>query len=135
MAGTILADTLTHSTAGSLTTDYVVNGSAKAWINFNGSTATATADLTGVADSFNIDSLVDNGTGDYTVTMTNSMNNADYSLAGLVGNGTGSFNRGISTGYGTAPTASAYTLSSIISSSGSLTDCSYVSSHVMGDLA
>jgi hypothetical protein len=33
MAGTIIADTLTHSTAGSVTTDYVVNGSAKAWAN------------------------------------------------------------------------------------------------------
>ena len=29
--GTLKADTLTHSTAGSLATNYVVNGSAKAW--------------------------------------------------------------------------------------------------------
>ena len=29
--GTLKADTLTHSTAGSLDTNYVVNGSAKAW--------------------------------------------------------------------------------------------------------
>ena len=35
MAGKIIADTLEHSTAGSLTTDYVVNGSAKAWIRFD----------------------------------------------------------------------------------------------------
>jgi hypothetical protein len=30
MAGTIVADTLTHSTAGSIATNYVVEGSAKA---------------------------------------------------------------------------------------------------------
>ena len=33
MAGKIIADTLEHSTAGSLTTDYVVNGSAKGYFN------------------------------------------------------------------------------------------------------
>ena len=31
--GKIKADTLEHSTAGSLDTQYVVNGSAKAWIH------------------------------------------------------------------------------------------------------
>ena len=33
--GTLKADTLTHSTAGSLDTNYVVNGSAKAWCFVN----------------------------------------------------------------------------------------------------
>jgi len=66
MAGTIIADTLTHSTAGSVTTDYVVNGSAKAWVNFNG-TGTIAA-----RDSLNNASLTDNGTGDYSVGYTNS---------------------------------------------------------------
>jgi hypothetical protein len=31
--GKIKADTLEHSTAGTVDTQYVVNGSAKAWIN------------------------------------------------------------------------------------------------------
>ena len=31
MAGKIIADQIEHSTAGSLDTQYVVNGSAKAW--------------------------------------------------------------------------------------------------------
>jgi len=73
MAGTIIADTLTHSTAGSVTTDYVVNGSAKAWVNFNG-TGTIAA-----RDSFNVTSLDDNGTGNYDVNFTNAMGNADFS--------------------------------------------------------
>jgi hypothetical protein len=32
MAGKIIADQIEHSTAGSLNTSYVVQGSAKAWL-------------------------------------------------------------------------------------------------------
>ena len=32
--GTLKADTLTHSTAGSLATNFVVEGSGKQWVNF-----------------------------------------------------------------------------------------------------
>ena len=71
MAGKIAADTLTHSTAGSLTTDYVVNGSAKAWasIALNGAST---------LDSFNISSIDDDGTGDRGLNFVTSMNNANY---------------------------------------------------------
>lgn len=68
--GTLKADTLTHSTAGSLATNYVVNGSAKAWCRTD---QTATA-----LDSHNISSGTDNGTGDYTFSFTNSMDNVNY---------------------------------------------------------
>ena len=72
MAGTIIADTLTHSTAGSVTTDYVVNGSAKAWVNFDG-TGTIAA-----RDSLNLSSLTDVGTGNYRVVFSSSLANDDY---------------------------------------------------------
>ncbi len=72
MAGKIVADTLEHSTAGSLSTLYVVEGSAKAWVNFNGTGTIASR------DSLNTSGLVDNGTGDYQVNFTNSMDNANY---------------------------------------------------------
>ena len=75
MAGKIIADTLEHSTAGSLTTDYVVNGSAKAWVNFNGTGTIATR------DSLNVSGLVDNGTGDYTVNYTNSFSTVNYAVS------------------------------------------------------
>lgn len=39
---------------------------AKAWVNFNGSGTIA------IRTSFNVSSLTDNGTGDYTVNLTNS---------------------------------------------------------------
>ena len=74
--GKIKADTLEHSTAGALDTQYVVNGSAKSWINFNG-TGTPAA-----RDSFNHASITDNGTGDYTLALTSSMGNVNYSCAG-----------------------------------------------------
>ena len=51
--GTLKADTLTHSTAGSLATNFVVNGSAKAWVNFNGESTLS------VRDSLNIGSVTD----------------------------------------------------------------------------
>ena len=51
----------------SVGTGYVVNGSAKAWVNFNG-TGTAA-----ISDSLNMSSLTDNGTGDYTLTYSNSL--------------------------------------------------------------
>jgi len=65
MAGTIAADTLTHSTAGSLTTDYVVNGSAKAWANYNQSGDT----LNG---SFAIDSVTDQPSSQFSVNYPNA---------------------------------------------------------------
>ena len=41
--GKIKADTLEHSTAGSLDTQYVVNGSAKAWQHASAGTMFQTA--------------------------------------------------------------------------------------------
>jgi len=67
--GTLKADTLTHSTAGSVDTNYVVNGSARSWIRMN-SAAT-------ISDSLNISSTSDDGTGDYSVTFTNNVANGN----------------------------------------------------------
>ena len=57
---------------GTATTN-LQQGLAKAWSNLNGTSTIAGR------DSFNIASYTDNGTGDYTHTFTNSMNNDDYS--------------------------------------------------------
>jgi len=74
MAGTIVADTLTHSTAGSIATNYVVEGSAKAWVNINMSTGTN-------VDSFNIASITDDGTGTFDATYTTAQATANYMIA------------------------------------------------------
>jgi hypothetical protein len=72
--GTLKADTLTHSTAGSLATNFVVQGSAKAWVHGN---SDATID-----ESLNTSSGTDNGTGNYTFTYTNSMSTANHVSVG-----------------------------------------------------
>jgi hypothetical protein len=48
-------------------------GLCKSWVSLNG-TSTAVID-----DSFNMSSMTDNGTGNYTVTHTNDLNSASYS--------------------------------------------------------
>ena len=68
MAGKIIADQIEHSTAGSLDTSYVVNGSAKMWANLNGLTF-------GLRDSFNTSSATDHSTGNYSITQTSVFSN------------------------------------------------------------
>lgn len=71
---TIKTNTL-QNVAGSksVPVDTVVDGSAKAWVNFNGTGTVA------VRASFNVSSITDNGTGDYTVNFTTAMPDANYS--------------------------------------------------------
>ena len=79
--GKIKADTLEHSTAGSVGTQYVVNGTAKAWIHHNDGASTY--------GSFGSSSLTDNGTGDYSFTMSNAMSGATDYVASVTSGGTG----------------------------------------------
>lgn len=72
MAGKIIADTLEHSTAGSVTTDYVVNGSAKSVVYFNGNGTLTTY------HTFNVSSVSDDGLGLYSVTITNNHDDTYY---------------------------------------------------------
>ena len=65
----------------SVDTTYVINGSAKAWVNFNG-TGTIAA-----RDSLGLSSLGDDATGRYTVNLTNAMENADYATTTGIGQG------------------------------------------------
>ena len=54
-------------------------GVAKAWVKFNGS-GTVT-----INDSFNVTSITDNGTGDYTVNFTTAFATGHYAFAGMCG--------------------------------------------------
>ena len=75
MAGKIVASTINDDT-GVLATQNGMTGIAKAWVNFNGTGTVA------IRDSFNVSSITDNGTGDYTVNFTTAMPNANYSVVG-----------------------------------------------------
>lgn len=78
MAGTIVADTIKSD----LSTPTVFNNSSgveigrlcRSWCNFNGSTGSAV-----IRASFNVSSAVRNGGGDYTVNISNAINDANYS--------------------------------------------------------
>jgi len=83
---TIIATTLSNGSV-SVPTATVVNGSAKVWVNFDGSSMAN-------RDSFNVASLTDNGTGDYTINYSTAMGNANYICLGsqsYFGGGTGQY--------------------------------------------
>jgi hypothetical protein len=52
------------------------SGLAKAFVNFNGTGTVA------IRASFNVSSITDNGTGDYTVNFTTALADANYSFGG-----------------------------------------------------
>lgn len=70
MAGTLILTTLSDGTNSTSATN-PIRGSAKAWVNFAGATAT-------INDSFNVSSITRNAQGDYTVNFTTAMANANY---------------------------------------------------------
>lgn len=71
MAGTLVIDTLTDGSGNSTSATNAIRGSAKAWVNFNGSTGSIRA-------SYNVGSITKNGTGDFTVNITNALADASY---------------------------------------------------------
>ena len=74
---TLKTNTLSN-VAGTASTaiENAINGSAKAWVNFNGTGTVA------IRASYNVSSITDNGTGDYTVNMTNALADANYCVNG-----------------------------------------------------
>jgi hypothetical protein len=79
MAGALTISTLNDS-SGVLATQNGMTGIAKAWVNFNGTGTVA------IRGSFNVSSITDNGTGDYTVNFTTSLPNTTYSAVATSGN-------------------------------------------------
>jgi len=132
--GKIKADTLEHSTAGSLDTSYVVNGSAKAWLNINQTSTQA------IRDSFNVSSIADNGTGLTTVTVSSAFANNDYLATIALRMQSGTSNTGSSGGVNTSDgsasiTTTAHQLSYINTGSTGDADTPYGGSSIHGDLA
>jgi len=70
----------------SVGTGYVVNGSAKAWCKFDNSAT--------VADSLNISSTVDVGTGQWRFSKTNAMASTNYVVVGTNGQAISNFATG-----------------------------------------
>lgn len=113
-------------------TGYVLNGSAKVWINFDGTGTVA------IRESFNVSSLTDEGTGLFTVAFTNDMNTSTYSVPSGGGNGRDAGNNthqlGAGNNAGGAPSTSDIHLNSH-NQGGTLQDASDSCIAIFGDLA
>ena len=75
MAGTIVADTIQDGAGNSTSMDNAIYGSAKAWVTFTyiSSVLTTTA-------SYNVSSVTRSAVGQYSVTMTNALVDANYAV-------------------------------------------------------
>ena len=72
--GIAVSNAATYNSEGGSITQNIVQSLVKCWASWNGSGTVA------LIDNFGISSISDNGTGDYTTTLSNAMNNDDYSI-------------------------------------------------------
>ena len=129
MASELRVNTLKDASGNnSIATSFVAGGSAKAWVNFNG-TGTIAA-----RDSLNNSSLTDNGTGDYTVTMSSAMSDANYGMSGTAGKNAndGAFLTNPLGSY--SNTTTAHRIRGLYQDGGAL-DMTMMSNDIKGDLA
>jgi len=80
---TLKTNTIQHLTSGFNNVVQFVDGAGtqngtlcRAWVNFNGTSTVA------IRANFNVNSITDNGTGDYTVNFANSLSDANYAMLG-----------------------------------------------------
>lgn len=82
MAGTVVADTFKSGTTSPpvfQNTNGTETGQlCRAWVNFNGTGVPA------VRGSFNVSSITDNGTVDFTVNFSNAMPDANFAVVGMM---------------------------------------------------
>ena len=119
MAGTIIADDIQHSTAGSVGTEFVVNGSAKVW---------ARSGSASIVESLNTSGFTDNGTGDYTIAFSSA-----FSTNTFAGTATGLGTAARSVNYSNSQTTSV-DLDTFASTTGSRVDTA-TGFQINGDLA
>jgi hypothetical protein len=108
MAGTLTISTLSDGTNSTSSTN-CIQGSAKAWVKFDGTTG-GTATIKG---SFNVSSVTRNSTGNYTVNYTTAMLNANYAAMC-----SGKYDAVASNTNVTSFSANSYTTTSIVVVSG-----------------
>lgn len=73
---TLRLTTISNQTgSASVPSDTVINGSAKAWVNFDGTGTVA------IRASFNVSSITDGGIGTYTVNFTSALTDANYCVS------------------------------------------------------
>ena len=91
---TLRTNTLSNAAgSASVPVDTVISGSAKARVNFNGTFGSSPFTIAngGIRAAFNVSSITDNGTGDYTVNFTTAMVDANYAFTTSFGGTNSSF--------------------------------------------
>lgn len=76
----------------------------RAWVNFNGTGTVA------ITAQYNVSSITDNGTGNYTVNFTTAITDANYAAVGTCEQASGGGQVTVSKEYATAPTTTAFAL-------------------------
>ena len=126
--GKIVADQIQHSSEGTVGTQYVVSGSAKAWSGFNGSTLSQ-------FDSFNTASITDVTTGTQSSNFVNSFSTADFCMTASC-NGSNVANFGSTeVQNGVTVTSGAMTTRAFRTDTNALADLPRVYQSAHGDLA
>ena len=132
----VLAETATGGTGASLVATPANmkqhNGIAKAWVNFNGQGTVA------IRDSYNVSSITDNGTGDYTVNFTSNFANTNYCVTASLSQVYGSavvmpMLHTTGAGAESAPTVGSFRMSTE-DSAGGQGDVKYINVQVFGDI-
>jgi len=135
----IKVDTLTGKTTanditvtvGATATQSLEQGLAKAWMSLDSSGGSTT----GINDSLNTASVLDDGVGQYGQNFTNAMSGATYSTVSAsrdnaYHNVVTNWDAGITNGYSTTRSG----IANLASNTGSYTDAD-VSTNILGDLA
>ena len=131
MASILRVDTLTDACSNnSIGMSQVAEGSAKSWINQDGTASGAAA-----RDSFNIGSVTDNGSGSYTPAFTNNMGNANWSGQISANNGTTDVSGAHDYGFAIVDRATGTYRIDIENASNTQTDLSLPDTIIHGDLA
>ena len=122
LRGNTSAGDITITSEGGAATQSLQQGIVKAWVNFD------FLNTPSVRDSLNHSSITDHGTGLFTITRTNNMNNDDYSVAGMCSQNLSSNPAGLSLGIPNNTSLETY------STSATKVSCKFGSSSAMGDM-
>ena len=127
---TLKVNTVQHNTSGFNNVVQFTDGGGtengtlcRAWVNFNGAGTVA------IRADFNVSSITDNGTGDYTVNFSNAMPNSNYCVQ-VGGNNNDAFACGVNDGRGAPTTSLVYVATN--SNGGGRADCNYTNVTING---
>lgn len=145
-SGITFDDATTQTTsatkAGGIGTTQLANGSvtaaklgtseqrqiAKAWVNFDGTTANPST----IRSSYNVSSVTKNGTGDYTINFSTAMADANYSFTAS-GSRTNTGSNIITQNTSRSNTASALHVASLNASNGGFIDETNICVQIFGN--